>query len=115
MTRILVCGGRDFPSDNTYRWLVDNLEFEIKKVIPTFKEITLLIEGGAKGADLGASRLAVMRPLPHLTIPAQWEKYGKVAGVIRNKRMLEEGKPDIAIAFPGMFWIKQFTAPITLG
>lgn len=33
--------------------------------------------------------------------PAQWDKYGKSAGFIRNKQMLEEGKPDIVIAFPG--------------
>lgn len=33
--------------------------------------------------------------------PADWNKYGKRAGYIRNKQMLEEGKPDIVLAFPG--------------
>jgi len=31
--------------------------------------------------------------------PADWEKYGKEAGPIRNKQMLDEGKPDMVIAF----------------
>ncbi len=33
--------------------------------------------------------------------PAQWEKYGRRAGYLRNKQMLEEGKPELVIAFPG--------------
>lgn len=31
--------------------------------------------------------------------PADWEKYGKVAGPIRNQQMLDEGKPDVVYAF----------------
>ena len=27
--------------------------------------------------------------------------YGKAAGPIRNQQMLDEGKPDVVIAFPG--------------
>ncbi len=32
---------------------------------------------------------------------AEWMKYGKAAGPIRNARMLAEGKPDLVVAFPG--------------
>ena len=32
---------------------------------------------------------------------ADWTKYNKAAGPIRNKLMLEAGKPDLVIAFPG--------------
>jgi hypothetical protein len=32
---------------------------------------------------------------------AKWDKYGKSAGPIRNKKMLDEGKPDLVFAFPG--------------
>ena len=31
--------------------------------------------------------------------PAQWDKYGKSAGVIRNQQMLDEGKPDTVVYF----------------
>ena len=33
--------------------------------------------------------------------PADWDTHGRGAGPIRNKQMLEEGKPDLVIAFPG--------------
>jgi hypothetical protein len=32
---------------------------------------------------------------------AEWERLGRKAGPIRNQRMLEEGKPDLVVAFPG--------------
>ncbi len=32
---------------------------------------------------------------------ADWSKHGKAAGPIRNRRMLEEGKPDLVIALQG--------------
>jgi len=31
--------------------------------------------------------------------PADWEKYGRAAGPIRNKQMIMEGKPDLVVAF----------------
>lgn len=31
--------------------------------------------------------------------PADWERYGRAAGPIRNKQMLDLGKPDYGIAF----------------
>jgi hypothetical protein len=31
--------------------------------------------------------------------PAQWHKYGRAAGPIRNQQMLAEGKPDLVLAF----------------
>ena len=33
--------------------------------------------------------------------PANWKEYGKRAGYIRNAQMLNEGKPDLVVAFPG--------------
>ena len=34
-------------------------------------------------------------------IRLDWKKYGKKAGPLRNQQMLEEGKPDLVVAFPG--------------
>jgi len=36
-----------------------------------------------------------------MPFPADWGKYSKSAGYIRNKQMLAEGKPDLVVAFPG--------------
>ena len=60
----------------------------------------VLIHGAAPGADELASWFAddspVIEPLP---FPADWDRYGKSAGYIRNQQMLDEGKPDLVIAF----------------
>ena len=39
--------------------------------------------------------------MPVSIYPADWDKHGKAAGPIRNKQMIDEGKPDLVIAFPG--------------
>lgn len=35
------------------------------------------------------------------TYLADWNTHGNSAGPIRNKQMLDEGKPDLILAFPG--------------
>lgn len=60
-----------------------------------------IIHGGARGADRGADEWGVANWVPVHEFKADWDKYGKLAGPIRNKEMLEIGKPDLVIAFPG--------------
>lgn len=91
--KILVCGGRDF---NDYS-AVDKVLEERNKITP----ISLIIQGGAKGADSLAWDWAYTNQYPCVRYPALWKKHGKAAGYIRNKQMLDEGKPDLVIAFPG--------------
>jgi hypothetical protein len=88
---ILVCGGRDF----------DDAYFISYVMLRTFNSGDTLIEGGAKGADLLAKRWAIKNNIEVKTFEADWNKYGKRAGFIRNSQMLKEGKPDLVIAFPG--------------
>lgn len=93
--RVLVCGGRDFAD----RYIIDALLHGMHEIEG---EGLVVIEGGAKGADAMAAQFAVdyMAPRQHVQFPANWEKYGRAAGPIRNKQMLDEGKPDIVVAFP---------------
>src|SRR6266702_2128043 len=93
--RILVCGGRDFgESDSEVNLLVDTLgEY--------YGIIDLLISGGARGADRLAERWANAYNIPIERYEADWGAYGKAAGFIRNKRMIDEGKPELVIAFRG--------------
>lgn len=60
-----------------------------------------VISGKARGADTLAIDWAVVNWQDYKEFPADWEKYGKSAGYIRNQQMLDEGKPDIVVAFPG--------------
>jgi hypothetical protein len=89
--KILVCGSRKF--DN---WV---LMRETLKEFLGPKDI--LIHGSAVGADRMSEDVAY-HLYEHPTVeryPADWEKHGKAAGPIRNKQMLDEGKPDLVIAF----------------
>lgn len=96
--RVLVCGGRDYSDYDTVCKTLDeiiNLPFEeaYTKVV--------IIHGMARGADALADKYAVNRYIPVESYPADWEKHGRAAGHVRNKQMLDEGKPDLVIAFPG--------------
>jgi len=61
------------------------------------------IVGGAKGADKIAEEMASHEDGAYgseiLVFDADWNQYGKSAGPIRNGQMLDEGKPDVVIAF----------------
>jgi len=63
--------------------------------------ITSVIAGGANGADTMAKHLAHAWNVPFRMFRADWNTHGKAAGPIRNQRMLDEGKPDLVVAFPG--------------
>lgn len=89
--KILVCGGRAFTN---YQLVHDTL-------LPYIDWDTTIIEGGANGADKCASIFASFYNVHHQQYKAEWSKYGKSAGYRRNIQMLEAGKPDLVIAFPG--------------
>ncbi len=91
--RVLVCGGRNFNDEN---YLIEALHI-LGMRIP----LSAIIQGGARGADLLAKHFAHEYGIPAFEFRAQWKQYGKAAGHIRNKRMLEEGSPDMVLAFPG--------------
>lgn len=100
--RLLVCGGRDFSSADAWNWLERNAKDEIAFATGCSAfSIDVLIHGGARGADEGGARWGESEHAEVLCFPADWKKHGKSAGPIRNRKMLEEGKPDIVIAMPG--------------
>ncbi len=59
-----------------------------------------LITGTAPGADRRAEGLWRAWQAPYIGIPAQWDRDGKPAGVIRN-RVIGGWEPDLLVAFPG--------------
>jgi len=87
--RVLVCGGRDYNDRETVGRVLSNLN------------PSLVIEGGATGADRLARLWAARTTTDVDTYEADWRTHGKAAGPIRNQRMLDEGKPDLVVAFPG--------------
>ncbi len=71
----------------------------VKKYLDSIKinEIaTYIISGGAKGVDTLAQRYAKENGIEMLVFKAEWDKYGKSAGFVRNEKMIRNS--DIVIA-----------------
>ena len=91
--RVLVCGGRNFH-DQEHVWTTLS-ELTAKQ------PIGFLIHGAATGADRLAQAWALSHFIPDREFDANWPKHGGTAGAIRNQHMIDEGKPDVVLAFPG--------------
>lgn len=98
MLRVLVTGARDYP----HKWKVWTI---LSVVQSSQSQPLIIIEGKCHkgGADLWAEQWAQAHvPIENsLDFPADWKRYKKAAGVIRNQQMLDEGEPDIVLAFGG--------------
>lgn len=107
---VLVCGGRDFGlSKDEYLFITTKLdelfhqrgwEYEPDEYGNTMPNVKI-ISGEARGVDTVAADYAVTRWTQYRGFPANWDLHGKAAGVIRNQQMLDEGKPDVVVAFKG--------------
>ncbi len=87
--KVLICGDRRWEDEGTIYRRITKLPLD-----------TLIITGGARGADIIARIAAQNLGYPTKTIIAKWWKYGDAAGPIRNREMLDL-KPDLVIAFHG--------------
>jgi YspA, cpYpsA-related SLOG family len=87
MEKILVCGDRNWSN----YWIIHD-------VLSKLDRNTTIIAGHARGADIMAETIAAELGMKVISIPANWEKYGKRAGPIRNRMMLDL-EPDLVIAF----------------
>ena len=70
---------------------------EVKRVLDTYPNIEMIISGGAKGVDSLADKYAREHGITFMMFPAEWDKYGKAAGPIRNEQIVNEA--DMVIAF----------------
>jgi len=86
--RVLVCGGRYYDGWSS-----------VHKTLIQIKP-TVVIQGGAPGADRLAAKWADINAVPLVTYPALWHQ-GKKGGPMRNSFMLKDSRPDLVIAFPG--------------
>lgn len=91
--RVLVCGGRDYAERDIVFGTLDALKEEHGEIF--------VISGAAKGADSLALEWALENGGNLAAYHANWTKHGKAAGPIRNQQMLDDGKPEYFVAFPG--------------
>ena len=86
--RILVCGDR--------RWIGRAL---MERVFVHIDKQAVIIEGECQGADIMARELAKSRGNRVEPYFAEWRRLGRAAGPLRNQQMIDEGAPDLIIAF----------------
>ncbi|HHX59799.1 MAG TPA: DUF2493 domain-containing protein [Epulopiscium sp.] len=89
--KVLICGDRHW---NNYSSIL-NIVQRLKKAYGNIK----IVQGGCSGADIIAKKAAIECGLEYAEYPANWSKYGKRAGPLRNQQMLDEENPDMVIAF----------------
>lgn len=72
-----------------------NLKVNLDIHIP--KDATLIISGGANGIDRLAEEYADKHRISKLIIKPEYDKYGKTAPLVRNKKIVDSA--DMVIAF----------------
>jgi hypothetical protein len=85
---IVVCGDR-FWTDKTA------IENRLKCLN---QQEDVVITGGCRGVDTITNNIAKKLNLMCVVVDADWNKFGKSAGPIRNRKMLSMN-PDLVIAF----------------
>ena len=84
--KVAVVGSRSF---NDYE--------KLKQTLDQTPDITGIISGGAKGADSLAEQWAREKGIETVVYKPDWAKYGRGAGVVRNRLIIEDC--DYCIAF----------------
>ena len=85
--RILVCGSRTWQDRGL-----------IRRVLSALPKRAEVVHGGCRGADVLAGEVAEELGLQVRSMPADWHRYGRSAGPIRNQAMLDL-KPTLVLAF----------------
>lgn len=106
MVVCLVCGSRN-ADEKMFTNLVETfLDFVLAPYIAKQEPITI-VNGDATGIDYIATKYAKKHNFQVALYPAQWNpnvpRYSlenRSQGPIRNKKMVDETKPDIIVSFP---------------
>jgi len=85
--RLIVAGGRDY-------YLCCEEYAEIANLAPSE-----IVSGGARGVDSCGEQSALDNEIPCTIFPAEWNTYGRSAGMIRNREMAMYA--DAVVLFPG--------------
>lgn len=91
MFTVLVCGDRNYKDSLA---IGEKLK-ELKNEHPDIN----VVHGACRGADMISDFQCRILGIPTSKYPANWDELGIKAGVVRNQQMLDEGKPDLVIAF----------------
>lgn len=86
--KVLICGDRAYAD-------YDSILAFLKSYYPS-----CVVHGAAPGADSLAGKAAKELQIPVKDYPADWDKYNRAAGPIRNTLMLKDNPDiDLVVAF----------------
>ena len=87
--KLAIVGSRTFNDLNMF--------YKLIQMIKVYYNIIQIISGGARGADTIGEKYADDNNISKLIFKADWKKYGKKAGFIRNVDIIENC--DLCLAF----------------
>lgn len=90
--KVIVAGGRNFSDYSLLKEKLDSILSEKRKTHQIY-----IVSGMARGADSLGERYANENGFNILGFPAEWDVYGKSAGIRRNVEMAKAG--DALVAF----------------
>ena len=85
--RVIVAGSKSVCDDALVKEAIDASGFHISEIV----------SGGAKGVDESGEQIAIKAGIPLRRFPADWGRYGKKAGGIRNREMAVYADALIAV------------------
>lgn len=107
VSKILICGDRNLTEND-----INMINIIKNQLIKCYNQgYTGIIEGDCSGVDKISAKIALSIGYQEKNIekyPADWSKYGKKAGPVRNKQMLE-ANPDFILAFHQSIWSSKGT------
>lgn len=91
MIKLAIVGGRDYTDYNNFHIIVNNYCNKLGK-LPDY-----IISGGAKGIDTMAEIYANQYNIETIIYKADWNTFGKKAGILRNTDIISESTHVLAL------------------
>ena len=88
--KVVIGGCRDYTDYVFFKSCLD-------EILKTEKDEIIIISGHCSGVDLMGERYAEENGIKIEIFLPEWKKYGRAAGPLRNKKMVE--RADLVIAF----------------
>ena len=82
MFKVIIAGGRDFSD-------YDLLKVKMNRILSNITDEIVVVSGNARGADSLGEKYATEMGYKLEKYPANWDKYGKRAGYLRNEQMAD--------------------------
>lgn len=98
--RLLICGSRGWRDEGAIEAVIRHFQAMARGLDEEFALIHgHCPEGADAQADRAGQRLGLRVGKDLIRVPADWKRYKRAAGPIRNQQMLDEQHPDVVVAF----------------